>query len=87
MSPCSRAGNMAPYVSLISRKIELFGDPRVLSVEYQHFVEKAMIYNNSEYLFNDRERGFENREMTLEINLSGEWRSLLRMASRVYIVW
>ena len=61
--------------------------PRVLSVEFQHFVEKAMIYKNSEYLFNGRERGFENRVMTLEINFSGEWRSLLRVASRVYIVW
>ena len=73
--------------SLISREIELFGGPRVLSVESKHFVEKAMIYKNSEYLFNGCERGFENRVMTLEINFSGEWRSLLRATLRVYIVW
>ena len=78
---------MAPYDRLISREIELFGGPRVLYVEYQHFVEKAMTYKNSEYLFNGRERGFENRVMTLAINFSGEWRSLLRAASHVCIDW
>ena len=77
-----------PYVSLISREIELFGGPRVLSVGYQDFVEKAMIYKNSECLFDGRERGFENRVMTLEINFSGEMEVFtLSGLTRFYIVW